>query len=311
MSSESVAIKGKVIESPSPAANSPNAEKPRLVQKRVEKKAPEASPKPAVGTGENLFARLLQALMPPLVTLAVVLMAWSFISTNVAPDIPGPEATFDQAKEILSDPFYSYGPNDMGIGWQILYSLGRVLGGFALAVLVGIPTGFLIGMSVPLRRALSPLIQILKPVSPLAWLPIGLLLFEAVNPSAIFVIFITSIWPIILNTAAGVAAIPKDYMNVSRVLNLSPMETTFKILLPATRPHILTGMRLSLGIAWMVIVAAEMLTGGIGIGFYVWDEWNNLNVASIIVAILVIGAVGIVLEAIMNQVQKRFDYNQA
>jgi len=261
-------------------------------------------------SGVNPFARLIQIVTPPLVTLVVVMMAWIFISTIVAPDIPGPQATFEQAREILADPFYTYGPNDMGIGWQVFYSLGRVLAGFALAVLVGVPLGFLVGTSRIMHRALSPLIQILKPVSPLAWLPIGLLLFEAVNPSAIFVIFITSIWPIILNTATGVKAIPGDYMNVARVLNLSPMETAVKILLPATRPHILTGMRLSLGIAWMVIVAAEMLTGGVGIGFYVWDEWNNLNVASIIVAILVIGVVGIVLEAIMNLVQSRFDYNQ-
>lgn len=264
-------------------------------------------PAPAAADG-GLVARLIRAVLPPLVTLSVVLLAWSFVSTHVAPDIPGPEATFDRAKEVLANPFYVYGPNDMGIGWQVLYSLGRVLGGFALAVLVGIPVGFLTGMSRGMRRALGPLIQILKPVSPLAWLPIGLLLFKAVDPSAVFVIFITSIWPIILNTAAGVQEIPRDYMNVARVLNLSPGEVAVKILLPAARPHILTGMRLSLGIAWMVIVAAEMLTGGIGIGFYVWDEWNNLNVASIIVAILIIGTVGIALEAAMNWAQKRFDY---
>jgi len=266
-------------------------------------------PEPAAAAADaGLIARLIRALAPPLVTLSVVLLAWSFVSTHLAPDIPGPEATFDRAKEVLAHPFYVYGPNDMGIGWQVLYSLGRVLGGFALAVLVGIPVGFLVGMSRGMRRALGPLIQILKPVSPLAWLPIGLLLFKAVDPSAVFVIFITSIWPIILNTAAGVQEIPRDYMNVARVLNLSPGEVAVKILLPAARPHILTGMRLSLGIAWMVIVAAEMLTGGIGIGFYVWDEWNNLNVASIIVAILLIGVVGIALEAAMNWAQRRFDY---
>jgi len=266
-------------------------------------------PEPAAAAADaGLIPRLIRALAPPLVTLSVVLLAWSFVSTHLAPDIPGPEATFDRAKEVLAHPFYVYGPNDMGIGWQVLYSLGRVLGGFALAVLVGIPVGFLVGMSRGMRRALGPLIQILKPVSPLAWLPIGLLLFKAVDPSAVFVIFITSIWPIILNTAAGVQEIPRDYMNVARVLNLSPGEVAVKILLPAARPHILTGMRLSLGIAWMVIVAAEMLTGGIGIGFYVWDEWNNLNVASIIVAILLIGVVGIALEAAMNWAQRRFDY---
>jgi len=275
--------------------------------RRADAGRPGPEPVPAAADA-GLIARLIRALAPPLVTLSVVLLAWSFVSTHLAPDIPGPEATFDRAKEVLAHPFYVYGPNDMGIGWQVLYSLGRVLGGFALAVLVGIPVGFLVGMSRGMRRALGPLIQILKPVSPLAWLPIGLLLFKAVDPSAVFVIFITSIWPIILNTAAGVQEIPRDYMNVARVLNLSPGEVAVKILLPAARPHILTGMRLSLGIAWMVIVAAEMLTGGIGIGFYVWDEWNNLNVASIIVAILLIGVVGIALEAAMNWAQRRFDY---
>lgn len=184
------------------------------------------------------------------------------------------------------------------------------MGGFALAALVGIPIGFLMGMSENFQKAVQPLIQILRPVSPLAWLPIGLLLFKAVNPSAIFVIFITSIWPMIVNTAAGVKAIPKDYMNVAAVLRLGKLEITRKILLPATLPHVITGMRLSLNIAWMVIVAAEMLTGGIGIGFYVWDEWNNLSVPSIIVAIFIIGIVGILLEAVMMLIQRHFDYTR-
>jgi nitrate/nitrite transport system permease protein len=207
-------------------------------------------------------------------------------------------------------PFYVAGPNDMGIGWQVLYSLGRVMAGFALAVAVGIPVGFLMGASRAVHQACYPLVQILRPVSPLAWLPIGLLVFQAKDPSAIFVIFITSIWPVIVNTAAGVQAIPQDYLNVARVLRLGKLEVTRRILLPATLPHILTGMRLSLSVAWMVIVAAEMLTGGVGIGFYVWDEWNNLNVASIIVAIGLIGLVGIVLESLMNLAQRHFDYNR-
>ena len=212
--------------------------------------------------------------------------------------------------EVLGNPFYDAGPNDMGIGWQVLYSLGRVMAGFALAVIVGIPVGFLMGASRAVHQACYPLVQILRPVSPLAWLPIGLLIFQAKDPSAIFVIFITSIWPVIVNTAAGVQAIPQDYLNVARVLQLGKLEVTRRILIPATLPHILTGMRLSLSVAWMVIVAAEMLTGGIGIGFYVWDEWNNLNVASIIVAIGVIGLVGILLESVMNLAQHHFDYNR-
>lgn len=292
---------------PAPEATSGHTRTPAEAESGVPERAAAALPVPA---GENLFARFLKAVTGPLVTFGVVLLVWSYVSGQVAPDIPGPGATLDRAKEILGDPFYQYGPNDMGIGWQVLYSLGRVLSGFLLAVLVGVPTGFAIGSSAALRSAVSPLIQVLRPVSPLAWLPIGLLLFRAVDPSAVFVIFITSIWPVILNTAAGVEAVPSDYRNVARVLSLSRMEYARKVLLPACRPHILTGMRLSLSIAWMVIVAAEMLTGGIGIGFYVWDEWNNLNVASILVAIGIIGCVGIALEAVMNVVQKRFDYER-
>jgi len=246
----------------------------------------------------------------PALTFFVVGAIWSYIHTHVATEIPSPAATWVKAKELLAHPFYENGPNDMGIGWQILYSLGRVLGGFALAAIVGIPLGFVMGMSENFQKAVQPLIQILRPVSPLAWLPIGLLLFKAVNPSAIFVIFITSIWPMIMNTAAGVKAIPKDYMNVAAVLRLGKLEITRKILLPATLPHVITGMRLSLSIAWMVIVAAEMLTGGIGIGFYVWDEWNNLNVPSIIVAIFIIGIVGILLESLMSLVHRYFDYSR-
>lgn len=255
-------------------------------------------------------AALLKNLILPGMTFLLVGVLWSYVHTHVAQEIPSPAQTWEKAREVLADPFYENGPNDMGIGWQVAYSLERVMVGFALAALVGIPVGFIMGSSESFHRAWQPLIQILRPVSPLAWLPIGLLLFKAVNPSAIFVIFITSIWPMIVNTAAGVKAIPKDYMNVAAVLRLGRFEVTRKILLPATLPHVLTGMRLSLNIAWMVIVAAEMLTGGIGIGFYVWDEWNNLSMPSIIVAIVIIGVVGIILESGMNLIQRHFDYNR-
>lgn len=244
----------------------------------------------------------------PLATFAIVIAAWMLVQQEWVPAFPTPAAVWHRAVELFTHPFYDNGPNDMGIGWQVLYSLGRVSAGFALAVAVGIPVGLLIGTSRVFRAAWLPLVQILRPVSPLAWLPIGLLLFKSVNPSAIFVVFITCIWPTVLNTAAGVEAIPKDYMNVAAVLQLRPLEVMRRILLPAALPYIVTGMRLSLGIAWMVIVAAEMLTGGVGIGFYIWDEWNNLNVPSIIVCIGLIGAVGIGLEAAMTAVQRRFDY---
>jgi len=252
---------------------------------------------------------LTTTLVLPLLTFAIVIGVWIIVQQKFATDLPTPLDTWHRAITLFSDPFHDAGPNNKGIGWQLLFSLGRVLSGFFMAVIIGIPIGFLMGMSNTFAKAWQPLIQILKPVSPLAWLPIGLLLFKAVNPSAIFVIFITSIWPVILNTASGVKAIPEDYMNVAKVLRLNSFEITKKILIPATLPHILTGMRLSLSVAWMVIVAAEMLTGGVGIGFFVWDEWNNLNVASIFVAILVIGLVGISLESLMMLLHRRFDYN--
>ena len=270
-----------------------------------------APPSRRPGAGAAQFKAGALATVLPLITFGIVIALWSFLHNNVAPDLPGPAATFDEARYLFADPFYQHGPNDMGIGWQVLYSLGRVMAGFGMAVAVAIPLGFLMGMSRNCERAWSPLVQILRPVSPLAWLPIGLLLFQAVNPSAVFVIFITCIWPTLLNTAAGVKAIPQDYMNVARVLRLNGWEVMRRILLPATLPHIITGMRLSLGIAWMVIVAAEMLTGGIGIGYFVWDEWNNLKVESILVAILVIGLVGIALELVMNLVQRLLDYRTA
>ena len=265
---------------------------------------------PAKWLGRDVWVNIVRGVALPMLTFTIVIGVWLFIHTHVVKDIPSPLTTWHKAVEILSDPFYDNGPNDMGIAWQLLYSLGRVMAGFGLAVAVGVPVGFLMGMSPACRTAWQPLIQILRPVSPLAWLPIGLLLFRAVDPSAIFVIFITCIWPTLVNTAAGVQAVPRDYLNVAAVLRLGKWEIATRILLPATLPYIMTGMRLSLSIAWMVIVAAEMLTGGIGIGFFIWDEWNNLNVPSIIVCIMIIGLVGIILEGIMGLIQKRFDYNQ-
>jgi nitrate/nitrite transport system permease protein len=256
------------------------------------------------------LALILKTFLLPMLTFSVIIAAWSYIHSHVAPAFPSPSETWDHAKDVLSDPFYQHGPNDLGIGWQLLYSLGRVGAGFGLAALVGIPLGFMMGMNRNVQLAFAPLIQILKPVSPLAWLPIGLLLFKAVDPSAIFVIFITCIWPMIINTATGVKAIPQDYMNVAAVLKLGKLELVRRVLFPATLPYVVTGMRLSLGIAWMVIVAAEMLTGGVGIGFWLWDEWNNLNVSSIIVAIGVIGVTGIVLDLLMGYLQHRLDYSK-
>jgi nitrate/nitrite transport system permease protein len=251
---------------------------------------------------------LMGQVLPPLAGLALLIGVWALL-TQKGGSIPTPAATFAAAVKLFADPFYRKGPNDQGIGWNVLFSLQRVGLGFGLAALVGIPLGFLIGRFALLNRMVSPLISLLKPVSPLAWLPIGLLVFKAANPAAIWTIFICSIWPMVINTAVGVQRVPQDYLNVARVLNLSEWRIATRILLPAVMPYLLTGVRLSVGTAWLVIVAAEMLTGGVGIGFWVWDEWNNLNVAHIIIAIFVIGIVGLLLEWLLMAVAKRFEYN--
>ncbi len=250
---------------------------------------------------------LLKALFP-LVGLGLLVALWGLATIN-STTFPSPLETFKAAVELFADPFYSKGPNDQGIGWNILFSLERVAVGFGLAAAVGIPVGFMIGRFKVLSDMVSPLISLLRPVSPLAWLPIGLLVFKAANPAAIWTIFICSIWPMIINTAVGVQRVPVDYLNVARVLNLSEWTIIKKILFPAVLPYMLTGVRLSVGTAWLVIVAAEMLTGGVGIGFWVWDEWNNLNVKHIIIAIFVIGVVGLLLETALVAVAKRFSYD--
>jgi nitrate/nitrite transport system permease protein len=250
---------------------------------------------------------LAGTLLAPLVGLALLIGVWGLLTTKGG-SFPTPAATFEAAVKLFADPFYRNGPNDQGIGWNILNSLERVGLGFGLAAVVGIPLGFLIGRFATLNAMFSPIISLLKPVSPLAWLPIGLLVFKAANPAAIWTIFICSIWPMVINTAVGVQKVPQDYLNVARVLNLSEWRIATRILLPAVMPYLLTGVRLSVGTAWLVIVAAEMLTGGVGIGFWVWDEWNNLNVAHIIVAIFVIGVVGLLLEWTLLALARRFEY---
>ena len=253
---------------------------------------------------------LWHSVLPPLLGLGLLALVWELVSMGTGASIPSPKDTFWQAVQIFSDPFYSKGPNDQGVGWNILSSLKRVALGFGLAALVGIPAGFLIGRFTFLSRMFNPLISLLRPVSPLAWLPIGLLVFKGANPAAIWTIFICSIWPMIINTAVGVQRVPADYLNVARVLNLSEWKVITKILFPAVLPYMLTGVRLSVGTAWLVIVAAEMLTGGVGIGFWVWDEWNNLNVKNIIIAIFVIGIVGLVLEYALIRLATAFTFEE-
>jgi len=241
--------------------------------------------------------------------LALFVGVWAVVAKQGG-RIPDPAVVWDAAVKIFADPFYRKGPNDQGIGWNVLMSLERVGIGFGLAAAVGIPLGFLIGRFRLLSDMAAPIIALLKPVSPLAWLPIGLLLFKAANPAAIYVIFVCSLWPMIVNTAVGVRQVPQDYLNVARVLNLSEWKVFTKILFPAVLPYMITGVRLSIGVAWLVIVAAEMLTGGVGIGFWVWDEWNNLKVEHIIIAIVTIGVVGLLLEQALMLAARRFSYGQ-
>jgi len=222
--------------------------------------------------------------------------------------MPSPVSVGHALIEALSNPFYDNGPNDKGIGIQLGWSLVRVLVGFGLACLIAIPLGYAIGISPLLNRALNPFIQVLKPISPLAWMPLALYTIKDASMSGIFVIFICSIWPMLLNTAFGVAAVRKEWLNVAATLEVKPIRTAFQVILPAAAPTILTGMRISMGIAWLVIVAVEMLVGSTGIGYYVWNEWNNLSLTNVIVAVLVIGVVGMLLDLAFGRLQRAVTY---
>lgn len=229
-------------------------------------------------------------------------------ATHGASAMPGPLDVGAQIWRHLKEPFYDRGPNDKGVGIQVAYSLGRVLIGYLLAVLVALPVGFLIGMSPLMSRALDPFIQVLKPISPLAWMPLALYTIKDSSISAIFVIFICSVWPMVINTAFGVASVRKEWLNVARTLEAPPLRKAFTIILPAAAPTIVTGMRISIGIAWLVIVAAEMLVGGTGIGYFVWNEWNNLSLTNVIIAILVIGVIGMILDQTLAAFQRMLTY---
>ena len=222
--------------------------------------------------------------------------------------LPSPLEVAAKLWQHMKTPFYDRGPNDKGLGIQLAFSLARVAGGYLLAVMVALPLGFLIGMSPLMSKALDPFIQVLKPISPLAWMPLALYTIKDSGISAIFVIFICSLWPMLLNTAFGVASVRRDWINVAKTLELGPWRTAIKVILPAAAPTIVTGMRISIGIAWLVIVAAEMLVGGTGIGYFVWNEWNNLSITNVIIAILFIGLAGMALDQLMGRLQKVFAY---
>ncbi len=275
-----------------------------------EKKMEKVNAQPAGTPFSERLNQWFTGVLPPFLGLLVLIGIWH-VATHKGGSIPGPAKVWEAATILFSDPFYSNGPNDQGIGWNILSSLQRVAIGFGIAALVGIPAGFMIGRFEFLANMVNPIISLLRPVSPLAWLPIGLLVFKKADPAATWTIFICSIWPMIINTAVGVQRVPQDYMNVARVLALSEWKIVTKILFPAVLPYMLTGIRLSIGTAWLVIVAAEMLTGGVGIGFWVWDEWNNLKVEHIIIAIFVIGIVGLILEQGLIMLAKKLTKESA
>jgi len=265
-------------------------------------------------------SELIKKIFLPMLVFVLILQIWSGIS-SIVEDFPTPSDTYvaafggvnsegDELAGVLSDPFYIENQDDKGIFWQVVASLKRVFSGFALAILVGVPLGLFLGMNKMAQYAFDPFIQIFKPISPLAWLPLLLFIFQDIDMTAISTIFITSIWPIIINTALGVKSVSEDYMNVAKVLRFTPMERIVQIILPVSVPYIFTGMRLSLGIAWLVIVAAEMLTGGIGIGFWIWDEYNNLNYYNIIIGIIVVGLIGYLLDLIMGKIADYFDYTK-
>ncbi|WP_435926719.1 nitrate ABC transporter permease [Dryocola sp. BD613] len=257
----------------------------------------------------RLSLSIFQRLVPAVLGMGLLIVAWQIAALN-SKGFPTPLSTLEAAITLFADPFYNAGPNDQGIGWNVLASLQRVAVGFGLAAIVGIPAGFLIGRFTFLARMFNPLVALLRPVSPLAWLPIGLLLFQKAEPASGWTIFICSIWPMVINTAEGVRRIPEDYLNVARVLKLSEWTVMRRILFPAVLPAVLTGVRLSIGIAWLVIVAAEMLTGGLGIGFWIWNEWNNLNVENILIAIVIIGVVGLLLEQGLMLLARRFSWQE-
>lgn len=242
---------------------------------------------------------VLTLVLPPVAVIVTLLAVWQLALSGGGASLPSPLEIWQQSGDLILHPFYVTGSQDMGLGWRVLTSLERVGVGFGLAAVVGVLVGAVIGQSVWLMRGVDPLFQVLRTVPPLAWLPISLAAFMDSRPSAIFVIFITAIWPIIINTTAGVRAIPQDYRNVAAVLRLNQFEFFFKIMVPSAAPYIFSGLRIGVGLAWLAIVAAEMLTGGVGIGFFIWDSWNSSLLTDIFVALLYIGVTGFVLDRLV------------
>jgi nitrate/nitrite transport system permease protein len=260
-------------------------------------------------SGLKKVLSVLTSLSYNLLGFAGLVALWYLVSLITKGELPGPVATSAVFWELISDPFYDYGPNDKGIALQLFSSLIRVFSGFAIGSLIAIPIGLLMGSNEFCKKTFYPVVQILKPVSPLAWFPIGLVAFQSASNATVFIIVITSLWPTLINTAFGVASIPDDHKNVAKAFGFSKWKYLTKVLIPFSLPHIITGLRLSIGVAWLVIVAGEMLSGGMGIGFFVWDSWNALSLEKVISAILIIGLVGLLLDRGFSYVEKKVTYS--
>lgn len=278
------------------ALKNPPAETPKSAAKVLPLPT---TPKPRLAVGRILSDIAARAL-PPVAVLLVLLAIWQVAFSGDGSGLPTPATVWTESADLILDPFYVYGTQDIGLGWRVLTSLERVAYGFGLAAVVGVLVGAILGQSALMMRGFDPIFQVLRTVPPLAWLPISLAAFMDSGPSAIFVIFITAIWPIIINTAAGVRAIPQDYRNVAAVLRLNQVEFFWKIMVPSAAPYIFSGLRIGVGLSWLAIVAAEMLTGGVGIGFFIWDAWNSSRLTDIIVALVYIGLTGFVLDRLVG-----------
>ena len=275
------------------------------IEPAVASPAADAGPSRLSRIGSRLQQTLLQDLLPPLVILLLLGLVWEMLCSGAGAALPPPSQVLSETWELIIDPFYDNGGNDVGLAWQLLASLQRVAVGYLLAVAAGVALGVLIGQSDWAMRGLDPLFQVLRTVPPLAWLPLSLAGFQDSHPSAIFVIFITAIWPIIINTSVGIRNIPQDYRNVAQVLQLNAWEYFRTIMLPAAAPYIFTGLRIGVGLSWLAIIAAEMLIGGVGIGFFIWDAWNASRISDIILALVYIGIVGFCLDRLVAFVGQR------
>jgi nitrate/nitrite transport system permease protein len=284
-----------VLKSETTVTATPTAPAPLAEVLRFETRKPGFVRSKLIPALQQLAANVL----PPLIMLAIILTVWQILCMKPGATLPSPTKIWSEARDLITDPFFVAGPQDIGLGWRVLTSLQRVAIGYGLAGIIGIMLGTIIGQSVWAMRGLDPIFQVLRTISPLAWLPISLAAFRDSQPSAIFVIFITAVWPIIINTAVGIRNIPQDYRNVAAVLRLNHLEFFWKIMIPSAAPYIFTGLRIGIGLSWLAIVAAEMLTGGVGIGFFIWDAWNSSRLSDIVVALVYIGLVGFILDRIV------------